>query len=99
MTWCFRQRLDLHDTSKLECPDAEWVIETVEPARRVALGAHDAPSLAEARRVSLVGSGYDSESEAFSSGQFWKAHLMPAFANVRVAADFDAPAIPAGAFV
>lgn len=92
MTWCFRLRADIRATSKLECPDTEWVIEDHGNARHVKLmarvpGSPDAP-LSEARSVTLRGTGYVSEDDAMSAGLLWRSRLMRAFASIGVGADF-----------
>ncbi len=89
MTWCFRLRMELSDTSKLQCPDSEWLIEGTDPPEVVKLvsGEPDVP-LADARKVALRGSGYASEADAEQAGQLWRGRLMRAFASIRVGADF-----------
>jgi hypothetical protein len=103
VTWCFRVRADIRETSKLECATPEWVIEDRGPGQQVRLisrtpGSPDNPvPLSEARSVVLRGSGYSSEEEAAAAGQLWRARLMRAFAAVRIGADFGDRA-PQGGF-
>jgi hypothetical protein len=103
MTWCFRIRAEIRETSKLECTSPEWIIEDRGPGQQVKLISRtDGPSsdpgpLSEARSVNLRGSGYSSEGEALEAGEAWRARLMRAFAGVRVGADFGDRA-PKGAF-
>jgi hypothetical protein len=44
--------------------------------------------IAEARRLVLTGSGYESEAAAISAGYLWRARLMRAFAALNIGADF-----------
>ena len=89
MNWCFRLRLNLGDTSKLQCPDSEWIIEGTDPQEVVKLVAlDDGATLAETRHLALRGSGYASEAAATQAGEAWRARLMRAFACVRIGADF-----------
>jgi hypothetical protein len=94
VTWCFRVRADLHETSMLDSAETEWVIEERGPGQQVKLtsrtpGSPDNPGpLSEARSVTLRGSGYGSEDEATTAGQLWRGRLMKAFNVVRIGADF-----------
>lgn len=93
MTWCFRVRADIRETSRLGCADAEWVIEDRGPGQQVKLvsqtpGSREPGPLSEARSVILWGSGYGSEDEATAAGLLWRSRLMRAFATVRIGADF-----------
>jgi hypothetical protein len=103
VTWCFRVRADIRETSKLDCPSSEWLIEDCGPGHQVKLisrtpGSPDSPGpLSEARSVTLRGSGYSSEDEAVAAGQLWRARLMRAFAAVRIGADFG-DRTPQGSF-
>jgi hypothetical protein len=102
MTWRFRVRADIRETSKLDCASPEWVIEDGGPGQQVKLVTRDPRSpnpvpLSEARSITLRGSGYNSEDEAMAAGQLWRARLMRAFATVRIGADFGDRA-PQGAF-
>lgn len=103
VTWCFRVRADIRETSKLDWASPEWVIEDYGPDQQIKLisrtpGLPDNPGLlSEARSVTLRGSGYSSEDEAIAAGQLWRARLMRAFAAVRIGADFGDRA-PQGSF-
>jgi len=44
--------------------------------------------IADATRLILTGSGYESEAAAMAAGQLWRARLMRAFATVGIGADF-----------
>ena len=44
--------------------------------------------IAEATRLVLVGSGYESETAAMAAGELWRARLMRAFAALDIGADF-----------
>jgi hypothetical protein len=88
MTWCFRIRVNLRPTSKLQYEEREWIIDQPDCGQQVRLAAVDATSLAEARRVALRGEGYSTEAEAVSAGQEWRARLMRAFVPLPVGADF-----------
>jgi len=101
VTWCFRVRADIRETSKLDYAETEWVIEERGPSQQVKLtsrtpGSPDGP-LSQARSVTLRGSGYGSEDEATAAGQLWRGRLMKAFAAVRIGADFGDRA-PQGSF-
>jgi hypothetical protein len=99
VTWCFRVRADIRETSRLGCADAEWVIEDRGPGQQVKLVSRslEPGPLSEARSVILRGSGYGSEDEATAAGQLWRSRLMRAFATVRIGADFGDRA-PHGGF-
>lgn len=94
MTWCFRVRADIRETSKLEFPDVEWLIEDRGPDRQVKLVSRtlDASGnpvpLSEARSVVLRGSGYGTEEEATAAGQVWRSRLVRAFVTIGMGADF-----------
>jgi len=88
MTWCFRIRVNLRPTSKLQCEEREWIIGQPDSCKQVKLVALDATSLAEARRIALRGEGYSTEAEAISAGQEWRARLMKAFIPLPVGAEF-----------
>lgn len=74
MTWCFRVRAEIRETSKLECTSPEWVIEDRGPGQQVKLISRTPVSienpapLSEARSVNLRG---------------WRARLVRAFARIR----------------
>ena len=97
MTWCFRIRVNLRPTSKLQCEDREWIIDQPDSGQQVKLAALATTSLAEARRVALRGEGYATEAAAVSAGQEWRARLMKAFLPLPVGADFGDRA-PHGSF-
>ncbi len=97
MTWCFRIRVNLRPTSKLQCEEHEWIIDQPNPGQQVKLVALATTSLAEARRVALRGEGYATEAAAVSAGQEWRARLMKAFLPLPVGADFGDRA-PHGSF-
>lgn len=88
MAWCFRIRGDLRPTSKLEFTDEAWIIDQPDSAAEIKLKAVGASTLAEARSIALLGSGYASEEAATAAGERWRAILMGAFASIRVGADF-----------
>ena len=97
MTWCFRIRVNLRPTSKLQCEEREWIIDQPDSGQQVKLAALATTSLAEARRVALRGEGYATEAAAVSAGQEWRARLMKAFLPLPVGADFGDRA-PHGSF-
>jgi hypothetical protein len=89
VTYCFRLRFNLGDTSKLECEDAEWVVRRDAGRRHISLVVADGSrSIAEARRLALRGSGFATAAEAEAAGKLWRSRLMRAFACIRVGADF-----------
>lgn len=88
--------MDLH--SRLQCKDSEWIIDQPELDRKIKLAAADAETIADARSVTLRGSGYASEEEALAAGAEWRARLMAAFAAIRVGADFGDRSGRRGAF-
>ena len=51
--------------------------------------------IAEATRLILTGSGYQSEAAAMAAGELWRARLMRAFAALGVGADFGGVTRPA----
>lgn len=52
--------------------------------------------IAEATRLVLTGSGYESEAVAISAGELWRARLMRAFAAFHIGADFGGENAPSG---
>lgn len=88
MTWCFRLRFDLGETAGLSCDDAAWVVRDDARGSVVLRPADSASSLAEARCLELRGTGFSSEQEAWEAGRRWRDWLIPAFAAVKVGADF-----------
>ena len=52
--------------------------------------------IAEATRLILTGSGYESEAAAIAAGELWRARLMRAFAALNVGADFGGEQTPSG---
>lgn len=52
--------------------------------------------IAEATRLILTGSGYESEAAALAAGELWRARLMRAFAALNVGADFGGENTPSG---
>jgi hypothetical protein len=93
VTWCFRVRADIRETSRLGSTDTEWLIEDRGPGQQVKLvsrtpGSPEPDPLSEARSIILRGSGYGSEGEAKAAGLLWRSRLMRAFATVRIGADF-----------
>lgn len=93
MTWCFRLRADIRETSGLGSTEPEWLIEDHGPGQQVKLvsrnpGSPEPGPLSEARSVILQGSGYGSEDEAEAAGLLWRSRLIRAFATVRIGADF-----------
>jgi hypothetical protein len=89
VSWCFRVRVNLRDTSKLGCANNEWVIANGD--QRIWLAAADGPEpklLADARVLALRGAGYANEAVARTAGELWQARLMFAFACLKIGADF-----------
>jgi hypothetical protein len=52
--------------------------------------------IAEATRLVLAGSGYDSEPSALAAGELWRSRLMRAFAALDIGADFGGEPTPHG---
>jgi hypothetical protein len=52
--------------------------------------------IAEATRLVLTGSGYESEGAAMAAGEVWRARLMRAFATLDIGADFGGEHTPSG---
>jgi hypothetical protein len=114
VTWNFRNRIDLRPTSRLQCSEAEWIIDNPDSGKQVKLvakfprsippvpggvdlaGPERIGSIAEATRLILTGSGYESETEAMAAGELWRARLMRAFAALDVGADFGGEHTPSG---
>jgi hypothetical protein len=88
MTWCFRLRFDLGASAALTYDAAEWVIRDGPPERITLRPADGNTTIAEARRLSLHGRGYATESEAAAAGTQCGGWLILAFASLNVGADF-----------
>ena len=90
MNWCFRLRLNLGDTSKLQCPDSEWIIQGTDPLEVVEV------SCARRRRDPgrelatwrSVDPDMPRRQPQRAGRRAWRARLMRAFACVRIGADF-----------
>ena len=61
VSWSFRLRFDLGDTSNLPFDEDEWLISDADAQRIILKPADGTDSLSTARRVQLVGHGYDAE--------------------------------------
>lgn len=88
-TFSFRIRVDRSPTDTIEVADSELVLVEGGEMQRVALKGQTAgQSLNEAQHFVLLGTGYPTEAEARSAGEFYETTLMLALARVRVGADF-----------
>jgi len=89
VSYCFRLRFHLGDTTKLAYEGTEWVVTAAGEVPAVTLTpADNSVSVAEARWLVLTGSGYPTPDEATLEGDTWRSRLMGAFAAVNVGADF-----------
>jgi hypothetical protein len=89
MRWAFRLRFNLGETAGLEFSGAEWVLAEGGSGPRVVMRPTDgAESVAQARRLAVVGSGYATQDDAIAAGAEWRDWVTLAFAAINVGADF-----------
>lgn len=95
-SYCFRIRLHLPPTVRLNVDAAEWDLARDTPPA-ITLKASDAERIRDAAILILRGGPYESAGQAELSGLEWRATLEKAFAEKLVGADFGDRA-PRGAF-
>lgn len=87
MTYSFRVRFTMGLAVRLDLDVRESVLHS-DDAVLVALKAADADSIAEARKLAVIGSGYASAELATADGRRWLSALQAAFARMHIGADF-----------
>jgi len=88
-TFSFRIRVDRSPTDTIEVTDSELVLFEGAEMQRVSLkGQTVGQPLNDARHFVLLGTGYPTEAEAKTAGEFYETAFMLALARVRVGADF-----------
>jgi hypothetical protein len=97
MTWCLRLRFDLSKRVKLEFDKVEWIIVDDTSTRITMHLADGSKNVAEAKRLSLHGGSYDTESLAEVASQQWLNWLILAFSSINIGVDFGDRA-PSGGF-
>jgi hypothetical protein len=88
-SFSFRIRVDRSPTDTIEVTDSEIVLSEGDEVPRVSLkGQTVGQPLKDARHFVLLGTGYSTEAEAKTAGEFYETAFMLALARVRVGADF-----------
>lgn len=87
-TFCFRKRLELHETSgRLPFKEKSEVIANTETETVELRSLQDVP-LDDATEIALWGFGYEDETQALHRGMHWTNMLQRALAAVNLPADF-----------
>ncbi|MCI5163534.1 MAG: hypothetical protein D3917_16230, partial [Candidatus Electrothrix sp. AX5] len=90
MSYSFRIRFAQSPRYSIETQESKLILPVPDKKVSVVLSSNkpDDPSIREANKLIITGSGYDSPSAAESNGQHIKNALMVAFARWNIGADF-----------